>query len=132
VSAYQRSGLDKIPLPDSTKGEPPGENQPALPFSGTRYLGQQGMLSPRDSPFGTSDVPLLFLLGWRTFPSSWRSGFGQALPDLPAGRQATGGHPKGLGLEGIRGASYAFDVPAKQNGFHLRFGGTHAATTTDN
>ena len=26
----------------------------------------------------------------------------------------TGGHPKGLGLEGIRGASYAFTVPAKQ------------------
>ena len=26
----------------------------------------------------------------------------------------TGGHPKGLGLEGIRGASYALAVPAKQ------------------
>ncbi len=25
-----------------------------------------------------------------------------------------GGHPKGSGLEGIRGASYALDVPAKQ------------------
>jgi hypothetical protein len=57
---------------------------------------------------------VLFLLGWRTYPESWRSGFGQALPDLPAGRQAAGGHPKGLGLEGIHGASYAFDVPAKQ------------------
>jgi hypothetical protein len=43
----------------------------ALLESGTRYLGQQGMLSPRNSPFETSDVPLLFLLGWCTFPSSW-------------------------------------------------------------
>jgi hypothetical protein len=48
-----------------------------------------------------------FLLGWCTFPQSWRSGFGQAYP-------TTGGHPKGLGLEGSRGASYAFDVPANQ------------------
>jgi hypothetical protein len=46
--------------------------------------------SPGNSPFGTSDIPLLFLLGWRTYPQSWRSGFGQALPD---DRRA----PEGLG-----------------------------------
>jgi hypothetical protein len=48
------------------------------------------------------------LLGWRTVPESWWSGFCQALPDerrAPEGR---------VGLERIRGASYAFDVPAKQ------------------
>jgi hypothetical protein len=65
------------------------------------------MASPGNSPFGTSDVPLLFLLGWRTFPSSWRSGFGQALPD----NRRT---PEARGLEGIRGVSYALTVPAKQ------------------
>ena len=59
---------------------------------------------------------LLFLLGWRTFPQSWRSGFGQACPTI-------GGHPKGLGLEGIRGASYALTVPAKQKRV-LRLSGT--------
>jgi hypothetical protein len=43
------------------------------------------MLSP--------ELPLCFLLGWRMFPSSWRSGFGQALPDE---RRA----PEGLGAWG--------------------------------
>jgi hypothetical protein len=47
---------------------------------------------------------------------------------LPDDRRA----PEGRGLEGIRGASYALNVPAKQNGFCYGFGGTHAATTTDN
>jgi hypothetical protein len=28
-------GLDKIPQPDSTQGEPAGENQPYLPFPGS-------------------------------------------------------------------------------------------------
>jgi hypothetical protein len=36
-----------------------------------------------------------------------------------------------VGLEGIRGASYALNVPAKQNGLWYGFGGTDAATTSD-
>jgi hypothetical protein len=34
-----------------------------------------------ESLFGASDIPLLFLLGWRTFLEIWRSGFCQALTD---------------------------------------------------
>jgi hypothetical protein len=47
---------------------------------------------------------------------------------LPDDRRA----PEGLGLEGICKASYAIDVPAKQNGLCYGFGGTHAAITSDN
>jgi hypothetical protein len=54
-----------------------------LYFSFAGYLAIQGIVS-----LGTP--PLHFLLGWRTFPESWRSGFGQALPD---DRRA----PEGLG-----------------------------------
>jgi hypothetical protein len=35
VSGYRRTGLDKIPPPDSTQGQPPGENQPAFPLPET-------------------------------------------------------------------------------------------------
>jgi hypothetical protein len=38
VSAYQRSGLEKIPQPDFIIGEPPGENQPALSSRGMGQL----------------------------------------------------------------------------------------------
>jgi hypothetical protein len=51
--------------------------------------------------------PLLFLLGWRTFPEA-----GGADSVKPCA--TTGGHLKGVGLEGIRGDSYALTVPAKQ------------------
>jgi hypothetical protein len=37
------------------------------------------------------DLPLLFLLGWRTFPVSWRRGFCQALT------RRFGGSPEGRG-----------------------------------
>src|SRR5918999_808018 len=65
-------------------------------------------LLPRCPRYVLPELPLcIFLLGWRTFPQSWRSGFCQALPD---DRRA----PEGRGLERIRGASYALNVPAKQ------------------
>jgi hypothetical protein len=55
-------------------------------------------------------LPFAFLLGWRTFP---RAGGADSVKPCPT----IGGHPKGLGLEGSRGASYALTVPAKQKQF---------------
>ena len=51
--------------------------------------------------------PFAFLLGWSTFGLA---GGADSVKPCPT----TGGHPEGVGLEGIRGASYALDVLAKQ------------------
>ena len=50
----------------------------------------------------------LIFPGWLPFGGIWQWDFVKPCP-------TTGGHPKGVGLEGIRGASYALTVPAKQN-----------------
>ena len=57
VSAYQRSGLDKIPLPDFTKGEPPGENQPALFPGGWNSSSIRVRWSLRNNCGGISQEP---------------------------------------------------------------------------
>jgi hypothetical protein len=50
----------------------------------------------------------------------------------PAPRSIERGNPKGAGLEGRCEASYALNVPAKQNGLCYGIGGTYAAITSDN
>jgi hypothetical protein len=63
------------------------------------------------------EVPLCFfcLAGAR----SLRAGGADSVKPCPP----IGGHPKGSGLDGIRGDSYAVDVPAKQKRVVLRFHG---------
>jgi hypothetical protein len=62
--------------------------------------------SPRHGVPGRSSLCFFCLAGARTL----RVGGADSVKPCPT----TGGHPKGLGLEGIRGASYALTVPAKQ------------------
>jgi hypothetical protein len=71
-------------------------------------------LAPRGRS-GERELPLCFfcLAGAR----SLRASGADSVKPCPT----RGGHPKGLGLEGIREASYAIDVPAKQNGLLKRF-----------
>jgi hypothetical protein len=68
------------------------------------------MASPNNPPFA------FFCLAGARSP---RAGGADSVKPCPT----TGGHPKGVGLEGIRGASYAFDLPAKQKRV-LRLSGT--------
>ncbi len=65
---------------------------------------------------GTGTPSLLFCLAGAR---SLRAGGADSVKPCPT----TGGHPKGVGLEGIRGVSYALTVPAKQKGV-LRLSGT--------
>src|SRR5918999_1037464 len=62
--------------------------------------------SPRHGVPERSSLCFFCLAGART-P---RAGGADSVKPCPT----TGGHPKGVGLEGIRGASYALTVPAKQ------------------
>src|SRR5918999_1899182 len=62
---------------------------------------------PRDGVPGRSSLCFFCLAGARFL----RAGGADSVKPCPT----IGGHPKGLVLEGIRGASYALDVPAKQN-----------------
>ena len=59
------------------------------------------MVSPEDPPFA-----FFCLAGAR----SLGAGGADSVKPCPT----RGGHPKGVGLERMRGASYALDVPAKQ------------------
>jgi hypothetical protein len=71
-------------------------------FSVAEYLATRGIVSPEDPSFAF----FFCFAGARTL----RAGGADSVKPCPT----RGGHPKGLGLEGIRGASYAFTVPAKQ------------------
>ena len=83
---------------------------PLMPrFSGNRhkrivseayYLALRGMVSPHS--------PIAFFAWLARSP---RAGGADSVKPCPT----IGGHPKGVGLEGIRGASYALTVPAKRN-----------------
>ena len=71
------------------------------------------------------ELPLPFFAWLAHVPSELAERIRSSLPD---DRRA----PEGLGLDRIRGDSYALTVPAKQNGLCYGFGGMYAATTSDN
>jgi hypothetical protein len=99
-----RSGVDK-PLTSFTpllKKHVSGFlRKPSLSiFSFAKYLAPRGIADP------STPLCFFYLAGAR----SLRAGGANSVKPCPT----IGGHPKGVGLEGIRGASYTLTVPAKQ------------------
>src|SRR5918992_5484350 len=81
---------------DKVKESPPILS--LVSFEGNLVVGSWKLAGRKAAPLTPPlSIPLLFCFAG-TFPQSWRSGFGQALPDE---RRA----PEGLGLERMRGVS---------------------------